>query len=152
MTEKRPRQRIRTAKCVTRRCATNSSSLLLPIHSLLSCLSPTRQTAMALSMKAGYSRNGARKCRVSGTSSSVLRAHSRRDVGYARRYFTLHESGLLSYAFSPGGTMRDQVSLRLPCSIASSASGREIHIDAQSTFHIRALSQPDFDAWMTALR
>lgn len=32
-------------------------------------------------------------------------------LGFARRYFTLYESGILSYAFGPGEPVRDQVSL-----------------------------------------
>ena len=32
-------------------------------------------------------------------------------LGFARRYFTLYESGVLSYAFGPGEPVRDQISL-----------------------------------------
>lgn len=32
-------------------------------------------------------------------------------LGFARRYFTLYESGVLSYAFHPGEPVRDQISL-----------------------------------------
>ena len=90
-------------------------------------------------------------------------------LGFARRYFTLYESGALSYAFGPGEPVRDQISLgqaaisNEPCqcdplSPTDLTQGwilarKEIHVDSSNaTFHIRCLNTPDFEAWMSALR
>ena len=60
---------------------------------------------------------------------------------------------MLSYSFQPEGPVRDQIPLRMRSFITSSVSRREIHIDGERvTFHIRALSQEDFELWMAALR
>lgn len=73
-------------------------------------------------------------------------------AGFARRYFTLYHSGILSYSFEPGQPVRDQVSLHQ--SAISTAPGRkDIHIDSNTaTFHIKCLSINDFNAWMAAFR
>ncbi|EJD55143.1 hypothetical protein AURDEDRAFT_78089 [Auricularia subglabra TFB-10046 SS5] len=82
----------------------------------------------------------------------LLKKRRKKMQGFARRYFKLTQAGTLSYSFQPDGPIRDQISLRLPCSISSSTTRREIHIDSHVTFHVRALTQPDFDEWMAALR
>ena len=72
--------------------------------------------------------------------------------GFARRYFVLRKSGILSYSYQHGGTTRDQIAMA-DASLSSSATRKDIHIDSGSaTFHIKALKQEDFDIWMTALR
>ncbi|QRV91560.1 hypothetical protein RhiJN_19578 [Ceratobasidium sp. AG-Ba] len=72
--------------------------------------------------------------------------------GYARRYFVLTVSGVLSYSFDPKSPMRDSILLR-HASLSSSQRRRDIHIDSgTSTFHVRALTQDDFDVWIGACR
>lgn len=73
-------------------------------------------------------------------------------TGFARRYFTLYHSGVLSYSFEPGQPSRDQI--LLPQAAISTAPGRkDIHIDSpNATFHIKCLSSEDFVQWMTAFR
>jgi oxysterol-binding protein-related protein 3/6/7 len=72
--------------------------------------------------------------------------------GFARRYFTLYQTGLLSYSFEPGKPSRDQLSI--PHAAISTYPGRkDIHIDSHNaTFHLKCLSSDDFNKWMAALR
>jgi len=72
--------------------------------------------------------------------------------GFARRYFLLQQSGVLSYSFEPGQPIRDQI--YLPNAAISTAAGRkDIHIDSNNaTFHIKCLSTDDFNLWMSAFR
>ncbi|KAF7982052.1 hypothetical protein HWV62_30330 [Athelia sp. TMB] len=68
------------------------------------------------------------------------------------RYFTLYQTGLLSYSFDRGKPTRDQ--LAVPHAAISTSPGRkDIHIDSQNaTFHLRCLSTDDFDKWMAGFR
>lgn len=73
-------------------------------------------------------------------------------IGFARRYFILHQSGILSYSFHPGEPPRDQV-LLTQAAIATAPGRKDIHIDSNTaTFHIKCLSTEDFDRWMAAIR
>lgn len=76
----------------------------------------------------------------------------RNNTGFARRYFTLHQSGVLSYSFHPGEPARDQV-LLAQAAIATASGRKDIHIDSSTaTFHIKCLSSEDFNKWMSAFR
>ncbi|KAF9650754.1 hypothetical protein BDM02DRAFT_3092654 [Thelephora ganbajun] len=82
----------------------------------------------------------------------VLKKRRKKMQGFARRYFTLYESGVLSYAFGPEESVRDQISLG-QAAISNEPSRKEIHIDSgNATFHIRCLNSSDFEGWMSALR
>jgi hypothetical protein len=73
-------------------------------------------------------------------------------IGFARRYFTLYESGILVYSFAPNHPIRDQVAL-LDAAISTTPGRKDIHIDSNTaTFHIKCLSGDDFTMWMAALR
>lgn len=73
-------------------------------------------------------------------------------VGFARRYFVLHQSGILAYSFEPGQPIRDQVDLG-HAAISSVPGRKDIHIDSNNaTFHIKCLSAEDFEMWMGAFR
>ncbi|KIJ21564.1 hypothetical protein PAXINDRAFT_165033 [Paxillus involutus ATCC 200175] len=71
---------------------------------------------------------------------------------FARRYFVLRQSGILSYSIDPKHPIRDQISL--PHAALSTVVGRkDIHIDSSNaTFHIKCLSTEDFNTWMAAFR
>jgi hypothetical protein len=72
--------------------------------------------------------------------------------GFARRYFTLYESGVLEYAFEPHKPARDHL-LMQSAAISSSPGHKDIHLDASNaTFHVKCLTMEDFQMWMTALR
>ncbi|CAE6477709.1 unnamed protein product [Rhizoctonia solani] len=82
----------------------------------------------------------------------VLKKRRKKMQGYARRYFVLTNSGVLSYSFDPKSPTRDSILLR-HASLSSSERRRDIHIDSgTSTFHIRALTQDDFDLWIGSCR
>ncbi|KAI0757178.1 Oxysterol-binding protein-domain-containing protein [Daedaleopsis nitida] len=82
----------------------------------------------------------------------VLKKRRKRMQGFARRYFSLHASGLLSYSFEPGQPPRDHVLLS-QAAISTAPGRKDIHIDSNTaTFHIKCLSSGDFDMWMGAFR
>jgi hypothetical protein len=81
-----------------------------------------------------------------------LRFSNSSHLGFARRYFTLYQSGLLSYAFEPGQPIRDQIFLH-QAAISTAPGRKDIHIDSSTaTFHIKCLSTEDFDKWLSAFR
>ncbi|KDR85198.1 hypothetical protein GALMADRAFT_331731 [Galerina marginata CBS 339.88] len=82
----------------------------------------------------------------------VLKKRRKKMQGFARRYFTLFESGLLSYAFEPGQPVRDQILLH-NAAISTAPGRKDMHIDSNTaTFHIKCLSTEDFNDWMSAFR
>lgn len=72
--------------------------------------------------------------------------------GFAKRYFILHNSGLLEYSFEPGKPIRDE--LFIPTAAISTVTGhRDIHIDGDNAiFHVKCMTTDDFDKWMKAFR
>lgn len=97
-----------------------------------------------------------RRKKMQGRRMLVLRIDRSYELngrsGFARRYFTLYQSGLLSYSFEPGKPSRDQLSV--PHAAVSTYPGRkDIHIDSvHATFHLKCLSSEDFNKWMIAIR
>ncbi|TDL28549.1 hypothetical protein BD410DRAFT_811646 [Rickenella mellea] len=82
----------------------------------------------------------------------LLKKRRKKMQGYARRYFVLHSSGTLEYSFEPGAATRDQIPL-LQAAVSSTPGGRDIHVDSDRvTFHIKCLTQSDFELWMSSLR
>ncbi|KAK7064441.1 aconitase family-domain-containing protein [Favolaschia claudopus] len=81
----------------------------------------------------------------------ILKKRRKRLQGFARRYFTLYQSGILTYAYDRGLPIRDQVSLH-HSAISTAPGRRDIHIDSSTTFHIKCLTLEDFDSWMSAFR
>jgi len=78
--------------------------------------------------------------------------HEHTTPGFARRYFVLHQSGVLLYSFGPGKPARDQITLSR-AAISSAQGRKDIHIDSNNaTFHIKCLSMDDFNSWMAAIR
>jgi oxysterol-binding protein-related protein 3/6/7 len=72
--------------------------------------------------------------------------------GFAKRYFVLYQSGILSYSFNPGEPIRDQISLA-HAAISTAPYREDIHIDAgNATFHLKCLNAEDFAKWMAAMR
>ncbi|KAI5123596.1 hypothetical protein M0805_003413 [Coniferiporia weirii] len=82
----------------------------------------------------------------------LLKKRRRKLQGYARRYFVLDSTGLLSYSFEPGSDARDKILLPT-AAISSNSTRRDIHVDSGTvTFHIKCLTTLDFDRWMSAFR
>lgn len=82
----------------------------------------------------------------------LLKKRRKKMQGFARRYFVLRESGILSYSISPKHPVRDQIAI--PHAALSTAVGRkDIHVDSSNaTFHIKCLTTEDFNTWMAAFR
>ncbi|KAI0348701.1 hypothetical protein BDW22DRAFT_1386317 [Trametopsis cervina] len=82
----------------------------------------------------------------------VLKKRRKKMQGFARRYFVLRQSGILSYSYEPGQPPRDQILLH-HAAITTSPGRKDIHVDSnKATFHIKCLSIQDFNNWMTAFR
>ncbi|KIY65502.1 hypothetical protein CYLTODRAFT_432183 [Cylindrobasidium torrendii FP15055 ss-10] len=82
----------------------------------------------------------------------VLKKRRKKMQGFARRYFTLYQSGLLTYSMDTGQPVRDQISLH-QAAISTAPGRKDIHLDSNTaTFHIKCLSMDDFNQWMTAFR
>ncbi|KAI0321105.1 Oxysterol-binding protein-domain-containing protein [Amylostereum chailletii] len=82
----------------------------------------------------------------------VLKKRRKKRQGFARRYFVLHESGVLSYSFEPGKPARDQILLQ-QAAISTARNTKDIHVDSNNaTFHVQCLNTDDFDKWMVAFR
>lgn len=82
----------------------------------------------------------------------VLKKRRKKMQGFARRYFVLHRTGLLSYSFEPGQPIRDQLSLR-GAAVSTSPGRKDIHVDSSTaTFHLKCLDTQDFNTWMSAFR
>lgn len=72
--------------------------------------------------------------------------------GYARRYFLLYSTGIFCYSFQPNSDIRDQIYVP-SAAISSTARRKDIHVDSERvTFHIKCLTESDFNDWMAALR
>ncbi|KAG5648139.1 hypothetical protein DXG03_006093 [Asterophora parasitica] len=82
----------------------------------------------------------------------VLKKRRKKMQGFARRYFTLHQQGILSYSFEPGHPIRDQISLH-QAAITTAPGRKDIHVDSNTaTFHMKCLGTDDFNMWMAAFR
>ncbi|ESK98421.1 oxysterol binding protein [Moniliophthora roreri MCA 2997] len=97
---------------------------------------PSNQTAASVVIQEGW----------------VLKKRRKKMQGFARRYFVLYQSGLLTYSFEPGQPVRDQILLQT-AAISTAPGRKDIHIDSSSaTFHMKCLSTDDFACWMLAFR
>ncbi|TRM61489.1 Oxysterol-binding protein-domain-containing protein [Schizophyllum amplum] len=82
----------------------------------------------------------------------VLKKRRKKMQGFARRYFTLYQSGVLAYSFEPGQPIRDHIDLHR-AAISSTPGRKDITLDSNTaTFHIKCLSTEDFNQWMLAFR
>ncbi|KAG7099437.1 hypothetical protein E1B28_001288 [Marasmius oreades] len=82
----------------------------------------------------------------------VLKKRRKKMQGFARRYFTLYQTGLLTYSFEPGQPVRDQIIVQT-AAISTAPGRKDIHIDSSNaTFHIKCLSTEDFTRWMLAFK
>ncbi|KAF9270440.1 hypothetical protein L218DRAFT_993055 [Marasmius fiardii PR-910] len=82
----------------------------------------------------------------------VLKKRRKKMQGFARRYFTLYQTGLLTYSFEPGQPVRDQIILQT-AAISTAPGRKDIHIDSSNaTFHLKCLSTEDFTRWMLAFK
>ncbi|CAG8694440.1 15641_t:CDS:2, partial [Gigaspora rosea] len=70
---------------------------------------------------------------------------------WAKRWVEI-DNGVLSYYQHPHSPCRGKIHIVLS-TVASNQSYRTIHLDSgTATYHLKALSNDDFDAWMTVIR
>ncbi|KAG1110776.1 hypothetical protein G6F42_015228 [Rhizopus arrhizus] len=72
--------------------------------------------------------------------------------GWAKRWFELSSTGVLSYSVRSGDIKRGSLQIML-ATISIAPKQRTIHIDSgTTTFHLKALSADDFDQWLNCIR
>ncbi|KAL9547865.1 hypothetical protein MBANPS3_005961 [Mucor bainieri] len=72
--------------------------------------------------------------------------------GWAKRWFELSSTGVLSYSVRSGDIKRGSLQIML-ATIAIAPKQRTLHIDSgTTTFHLKALSADDFDQWLNCVR
>lgn len=73
-------------------------------------------------------------------------------LGWAKRWFHLSPSGVLSYSTSPTSVTRGSIQIML-ATISSNPDQRMIHIDSGTMlYHLRTLSEEDHERWTSAFR
>ncbi|KAI7905217.1 Oxysterol-binding protein-domain-containing protein [Cokeromyces recurvatus] len=89
------------------------------------------------------------KAEISGW---LLKKRRKKLQGWAKRWFELSKSGVLSYSASPTSLTRGSVQILLS-TISLSPQQRTIHIDSGSSlFHLRCQTNEDYEKWTTALK
>lgn len=72
--------------------------------------------------------------------------------GWAKRWFQLSPSGVLSYSLSPNSVTRGSIQIML-ATISSNPDQRLIHIDSGTMlYHLKTLSSEDHERWTAAFR
>jgi hypothetical protein len=90
-----------------------------------------------------------KKAEVSGW---ILKKKRKRMQGWAKRWFTLSPSGLLSYSTSQNGITRGSIQI-LVSTISYNAKLRQLHIDSGTMiYHLKALTEQEYESWSSALR
>ncbi|CAG8780833.1 12283_t:CDS:2, partial [Cetraspora pellucida] len=84
-------------------------------------------------------------------SGWLLKKKRKKMQGWAKRWVQI-DNGVLSYYQHPHSPCRGKIHIVLS-TVASSQSHRSIHLDSgTATYHLRALTNEEFDAWMTVIR
>ncbi|KAK4514102.1 JmjC domain-containing histone demethylation protein 1 [Mucor velutinosus] len=82
----------------------------------------------------------------------LLKKRRKRMQGWAKRWFELSSTGVLSYSVRNGDIKRGSLQIML-ATISIAPKQRTIHIDSgTTTFHLKALSADDFDRWLNSIR
>jgi hypothetical protein len=73
-------------------------------------------------------------------------------IGWAKRWFELSNSHVLSYSVRKGDIKRGSLQIQL-ATISTSQQQLTIHLDSGTTlFHLKALSDESFDTWFNCIR
>ncbi|KAI8373387.1 Oxysterol-binding protein-domain-containing protein [Choanephora cucurbitarum] len=84
-------------------------------------------------------------------SGWLLKKRRKRMQGWAKRWFELSSTGVLSYSVSKGAIKRGSLQVGLS-TILISAKHRTIHLDSgTTTFHIKAPSAELLEQWLTCI-
>ncbi|KAI8141248.1 Oxysterol-binding protein-domain-containing protein [Fennellomyces sp. T-0311] len=85
-------------------------------------------------------------------SGWLLKKKRKKMQGWAKRWFQLSPSGVLSYSTSPNGVTRGSIQIML-ATISSNPDQRLIHIDSGTMlYHLKTLTTDDHDKWTSAFR
>lgn len=85
-------------------------------------------------------------------SGWLLKKKRKRMQGWAKRWFSLSPSGVLSYSTSQGSVTRGSIQI-LVATISYNPKLRQIHIDSGTMiYHLKTLTQEDYDTWCSALK
>lgn len=72
--------------------------------------------------------------------------------GWAKRWFSLSPTGVLSYSTSPGSVIRGSIQI-IVSTISYNPKLRQIHIDSGTMiYHLKTLTEEDFNSWSEALK
>ncbi|KAI8973860.1 Oxysterol-binding protein-domain-containing protein [Pilobolus umbonatus] len=82
----------------------------------------------------------------------LLKKKRKRLQGWARRWFELSSTGILTYSLSKDDIKRGSMQVSLS-TLSISPKQRTFHLDSGTTiFHLKALSPEDYEDWLTSLR
>ncbi|KAI9249306.1 Oxysterol-binding protein-domain-containing protein [Sporodiniella umbellata] len=85
-------------------------------------------------------------------SGWLLKKKRKRMQGWAKRWFTLSPTGVLSYSTSPGSVIRGSIQI-IVSTISYNPKLRQFHIDSGTMiYHLKTLTMEDFDSWSEALK
>lgn len=85
-------------------------------------------------------------------SGWLLKKKRKRMQGWAKRWFSLSSTGVLSYCTSQGSVIRGSIQI-LVSTISYNPKLRQIHIDSGTMiYHLKSLTESDYDLWCTALK
>lgn len=85
-------------------------------------------------------------------SGWLLKKKRKRMQGWAKRWFSLLPSGVLSYSTSQGSVTRGSIQI-LVATISYNTKMRQIHIDSGTMiYHLKTLTEEDYDKWCSALK
>lgn len=85
-------------------------------------------------------------------SGWLLKKKRKRMQGWAKRWFSLSPTGVLSYSTSQGSVTRGSIQI-LVSTISYNPKLRQIHIDSGTMiYHLKTLTETDYDQWCDALR
>lgn len=85
-------------------------------------------------------------------SGWLLKKKRKRMQGWAKRWFSLLPSGVLSYSTSQGSVTRGSIQI-LVATISYNPKFRQIHIDSGTMiYHLKTLTEEDYEKWCSALR
>ncbi|CAO3587116.1 unnamed protein product [Absidia cylindrospora] len=82
----------------------------------------------------------------------LLKKRRKKMQGWAKRWFRLSGSGVLSYSTSPTGVPRGLIQIRIS-TITNQPKSRALHIDSGTMiYHLKALTPEDHETWTKHLK
>lgn len=82
----------------------------------------------------------------------LLKKRRKKMQGWAKRWFRLSASGVLSYSTSPTGVPRGFIQIRIS-TITNQPKSRALHIDSGTMiYHLKALTPEDHEVWTKHLK